>query len=260
MDLSWWLPLSIGFYYCRSSVWRAECLENICTPGLCACISLLWICEDGVKSWNSRTRLIQSAFSYLLASDFSAFDWNQLTWRERLIQIFHWITLDFRFSLIRTGLCSNIFWIYTFIIFPFSSGRHEGGDRFKAFHTFLCLYVVGWFLNCAALFLLNKNFITIMLDGFISILKSYICYWNSDLCRYEVCICIDKFIESVSSGPLEPLLLHSPKIRALQEKGCYATYQLVAPDDLDAASRWFTKSTLVRCILANISFFMIPER
>lgn len=69
---------------------------------------------------------------------------------------------------------------------------------------------------------------------------------SPDQNRYEVCICIDNFIESVSSGPLEPLLLHSPKIRALHAKGCNATYQLVAPDDLNAASRWFTKSTLVR--------------
>lgn len=75
-----------------------------------------------------------------------------------------------------------------------------------------------------------------------------------DLSRYDVCICLHNNIEPVASGPLEPLLLHSHEIRSLHSKGCDAKYKLEAPESLNS-SKWFTKSTLVRCIVASVFFY-----
>ncbi|KAL3521346.1 hypothetical protein ACH5RR_019495 [Cinchona calisaya] len=63
--------------------------------------------------------------------------------------------------------------------------------------------------------------------------------------RYEARVCHGTTIETVTSAHLEPLLLHTTTIKALQSQGFDAKYRLIAPEERTGV-RWFTKSTLLR--------------
>jgi hypothetical protein len=52
--------------------------------------------------------IINRPFFIFLMLGFCAFDLNCQTWWERLKPMFHWITLDFRFLLVRVGVCKLI--------------------------------------------------------------------------------------------------------------------------------------------------------
>ncbi|KAK3005100.1 hypothetical protein RJ639_016517 [Escallonia herrerae] len=65
--------------------------------------------------------------------------------------------------------------------------------------------------------------------------------------RYEACVCSGNKVETVASGRLEPLLLHSPEIKDLYAKGSDADFRIQPPNNLKG-SKWFTKSTLLRII------------
>lgn len=68
--------------------------------------------------------------------------------------------------------------------------------------------------------------------------------------RYEACICYHNKIETVTSGVLEPLAMHSPKIKALCSKGSDETFKLQPPENLNDA-KWFTRSALMRFVLPS---------
>ncbi|XP_016565015.1 serine/arginine repetitive matrix protein 2 isoform X2 [Capsicum annuum] len=63
--------------------------------------------------------------------------------------------------------------------------------------------------------------------------------------RFESHICYGNKIETASSGLLEQLILHSPKIKSLHSKGSDADFQFRPLGNLSDA-KWFTKSTLIR--------------
>lgn len=63
--------------------------------------------------------------------------------------------------------------------------------------------------------------------------------------RYEVCICNGIKVETVASGFLEQLLLHSPEVKNLYSKRPNATFRIHLPGSLNGAE-WFTKSILTR--------------
>ncbi|KAK1366714.1 serine/arginine repetitive matrix protein 1 [Heracleum sosnowskyi] len=63
--------------------------------------------------------------------------------------------------------------------------------------------------------------------------------------RYEVCICSGKKVETVASGLLEQLLLHSPSVQNLYSKRLNASFKIHFPNAKTGAE-WFTKSLLTR--------------
>ncbi|KAL8096054.1 hypothetical protein AgCh_037133 [Apium graveolens] len=63
--------------------------------------------------------------------------------------------------------------------------------------------------------------------------------------RYEVCICSGKKVETVASGVLEQLLLHSPSVQNLHSKRLNASFKIHFPD-ANSGAEWFTKSILTR--------------
>ncbi|XP_051138451.1 uncharacterized protein LOC127256468 isoform X2 [Andrographis paniculata] len=63
--------------------------------------------------------------------------------------------------------------------------------------------------------------------------------------RYEACVTYLHKKEKVSSGLLEHLLLHSPKIKDLHCQGSNTKYGL-NPPEYSHDIKWFTKSTLIR--------------
>ncbi|XP_009791479.1 COP1-interacting protein 7-like isoform X2 [Nicotiana sylvestris] len=63
--------------------------------------------------------------------------------------------------------------------------------------------------------------------------------------RYEARTCYDKKVEAASSGLLEQLVLHSPKIKSLHYKGSDSSFKFKPLGNLSDA-KWFTKSTLIR--------------
>lgn len=76
------------------------------------------------------------------------------------------------------------------------------------------------------------------------------------LCRYEVCICNGIKVETVASGFLEQLLLHSPEVKNLYSKRPNATFKIQLPGSLNGAE-WFTKSILTRFISSRVSLFVL---
>ncbi|CAN4101362.1 unnamed protein product [Withania somnifera] len=65
--------------------------------------------------------------------------------------------------------------------------------------------------------------------------------------RYETRICYGDKEEAASSGLLEQLVLHSPKIKSLYSKGLDSNFNFKPLGNLSDA-KWFTKSTLIRFI------------
>lgn len=63
--------------------------------------------------------------------------------------------------------------------------------------------------------------------------------------RYEVCICSGRKVETVASGVLEQLLLHSPTVQKLHSKRLNASFKIQFPD-ANSGAEWFTKSILTR--------------
>ncbi|KAI8564420.1 hypothetical protein RHMOL_Rhmol03G0180200 [Rhododendron molle] len=63
--------------------------------------------------------------------------------------------------------------------------------------------------------------------------------------RYEACVCSGNKIETIASGLLGQLVLHSPEIKDLSSRGSNANFKLQPPKSLDSR-QWFTKSTLTR--------------
>ncbi|MCE0481258.1 hypothetical protein HAX54_038853 [Datura stramonium] len=63
--------------------------------------------------------------------------------------------------------------------------------------------------------------------------------------RYETRICYGEKVEAASSGLLEQLVQHSPKIKSLHSKGSDSSFKFKPLGDLSDA-KWFTKSTLIR--------------
>lgn len=62
--------------------------------------------------------------------------------------------------------------------------------------------------------------------------------------RYETCMCYGDKVEAASSGFLEQLVLHSPKIKSLHSKGSDSIFKFKPLGNLRDA-KWFTKSTLI---------------
>lgn len=81
---------------------------------------------------------------------------------------------------------------------------------------------------------------------FIYFLSSFLIY------RYEVCICSGNKVETVESGLLEQLLLHSPEVKNLYSKRLDATFKIQVPDSPSGAE-WFTKSILTRFLSCCVS-------
>ena len=65
------------------------------------------------------------------------------------------------------------------------------------------------------------------------------------LCRYEVCICSGKKVETIESGLLEQLLLHSTSVQNLNSKRLNASFKIHLPN-ANSGAAWFTKSILTR--------------
>ncbi|XP_009608416.1 uncharacterized protein [Nicotiana tomentosiformis] len=63
--------------------------------------------------------------------------------------------------------------------------------------------------------------------------------------RYEAHMCYGKKVEAASSGLLEQLVLHSPKIKSLHYKGSDSSFKFKPLGNLSDA-KWFTNSTLIR--------------
>ncbi|XP_075111242.1 uncharacterized protein LOC142181707 isoform X2 [Nicotiana tabacum] len=63
--------------------------------------------------------------------------------------------------------------------------------------------------------------------------------------RYESHICYGNKLETLTSGLLEQLVLHSPKIKSLHSKGSDTNFRFRPLGNLNDA-KWFTKSTLIR--------------
>ncbi|XP_016449090.1 uncharacterized protein LOC107774133 isoform X3 [Nicotiana tabacum] len=63
--------------------------------------------------------------------------------------------------------------------------------------------------------------------------------------RYESHICYGNKLETLTSGLLEQLVLHSPKIKSLHSKGSDSNFRFRPLGNLSDA-KWFTKSTLIR--------------
>ncbi|KAK4358238.1 hypothetical protein RND71_023848 [Anisodus tanguticus] len=83
--------------------------------------------------------------------------------------------------------------------------------------------------------------------------------------RYETRMCYGDKVEAASSGLLEQLVLHSPKIKSLHSKGSDSSFKFKPLGNLSDA-KWFTKSTLIRflCIISssniiNVSKAMVNE-
>ncbi|WOH06855.1 hypothetical protein DCAR_0626284 [Daucus carota subsp. sativus] len=63
--------------------------------------------------------------------------------------------------------------------------------------------------------------------------------------RYEVCICSGKKVETIESGLLEQLLLHSTSVQNLNSKRLNASFKIHLPN-ANSGAAWFTKSILTR--------------
>ncbi|KAK4348683.1 hypothetical protein RND71_031438 [Anisodus tanguticus] len=83
--------------------------------------------------------------------------------------------------------------------------------------------------------------------------------------RYETCICYDNKVEAASSGLLEQIVQHSPKIKSLHSKGSDTSFKFKPLGNLSDA-KWFTKSTLIRFLriirssdIFNVAKAMVHE-
>ncbi|KAJ8548401.1 hypothetical protein K7X08_030870 [Anisodus acutangulus] len=83
--------------------------------------------------------------------------------------------------------------------------------------------------------------------------------------RYETRMCYGDKVEAASSGLLEQLVLHSPKIKSLHSKGSDSSFKFKPLGNLSDA-KWFTKSTLIRFLriisssdIINVSKAMVNE-
>ncbi|PHT44979.1 hypothetical protein CQW23_14137 [Capsicum baccatum] len=83
--------------------------------------------------------------------------------------------------------------------------------------------------------------------------------------RYETRMCYGNKVEAASSGLLEQLVLHSPKIKSLHSKGSDSSFKFKPLGNLSDA-KWFTKSTLTRFLhiinssnIVNVAKAMVNE-
>lgn len=80
--------------------------------------------------------------------------------------------------------------------------------------------------------------------------------WSCKLCcRYEACVCSGNKVETIASGLLGQLVLHSPEIKDLSSRGSNANFKLQPPESLESC-QWFTKSTLTRLIYDIVKLFI----
>lgn len=102
----------------------------------------------------------------------------------------------------------------------------------------------------------SENLINLkkLLDSFLNNLNNTAASFV--LGRYEVCICSGKKVETVASGVLEQLLLHSPSVQNLHSKRLNASFKIHLPN-VNSGAVWFTKSILTR-FTSSFTFIYFP--